>query len=116
MGACTVHFNLFHHGKRNAKVELAKAGNVRVAARILTAKLIAWKTHNAQALRLVGLVEFFKPTQLRCKSAGTGGVHNQHDLPTHLIKRQALTIHLDSFKVINGFHATLFCSVWMGLN
>jgi hypothetical protein len=25
-----------------------------------------------------------------------------------LIKRQALTIHLHSFKVVNGFHALLF--------
>ena len=54
-----IHMDLLHHRETHAVIDLAKIGNGIVAARILTAKLIARETQNSQALIFVGLVNFF---------------------------------------------------------
>ena len=104
VGVGTIDIDLLHHGETHAVIDLAKIGNDFVARRILVAKLIARKTQNSQTLVFVGQVDFFKATKLWRETAGAGGVHDQHDLALQLAQGQALAVHLNRFKIVNGFH------------
>ena len=78
MRAAAVDVDFLHHGKTHAVIELAKLGDLPVAAAVLRAKLVARKAQHHQALVAIGLVQLFQTAKLRREAAGARGVDDQH--------------------------------------
>ena len=64
-------------GKGDAVILLAEGADLRLAARLLAAELVARKAQDGQALWLELCVERFQPGILRSKAAFAGGVDDQ---------------------------------------
>jgi len=99
-----VDIDLGHHRETDAVVQLAKLGNLVVAGRILTAKLVAGEAQHHQAAFTIGLVQCFQAGKLRCEAAGTGGVHDQHHLALVLAQVNRLAGDLLGLKIVDSGH------------
>ncbi len=96
--------DLGHHRESHTVVGLAERGNFLVAARILRAELVAWKSEHHQTLFAVTLVQLFEPGELWRESALAGGVYQQQGFTLKFMQRQRFAVHLLGGKFVDGRH------------
>src|SRR4051812_9764609 len=97
-----VDVDLGHHREAHAVVALAELADLRIAARILRAELVAGEADHHQPAVLVGLVQLLQPAELRREAASAGGVDDQQHLACVLLQRDGLAVDALGLEVVRG--------------
>ena len=102
-----VHVDLRKHRKRHAVIRLAERADLRFAARLLRAELVAGKAQHHEAPVLVLFVQFLQALILRREPALAGGVHDQHRLAAEVAERNILALKRLRLEIVDGCHRAL---------
>jgi hypothetical protein len=108
VGLWAIDVDLGHHRETHTVVELAEAGDLFIAARILRAELVAGKTEHDETLGAPGLMQGFQTGELWREAAGAGGVHDQQCLALVFFQGNGFAAHRLGGEFVDGRHRQAF--------
>ena len=112
--AAAVDFDLAHHREADAVVLLAEGTDLRIAARVLRAELVAWETDHRQSAFAVGLPQILQTGELRREAAGARRVDDQQHAATLGRERDGRAIKGGCLEVEGAASRCVHGTSWVG--
>src|SRR5581483_1683332 len=104
MGVIAVDLDLVEHRKADRIVRRAKFADLRSAARLLPAELVAGKAEHGKAARAILLLQRFEAFVLRGEAASTRGVDDQKHLALEPLDRGVFAGKRLGGKIVDRSH------------